>query len=197
MAVALIAALASAWFEPTTSSPVGARIDVDVMRVGEQAGRGEKKRAAPQTPAREQPQATKPLPSQTGDAVSNAPAPPSPVPADVGLGAAGDDKVTIDGDGRPVSFTINELRDWIRSNNESPGYPRLARMRGEEGVVGVSVVLSARGMPAQSIELKSTSGSELLDKVALETVRSWRFPAFRGRQQLELLFNFKFQLNND
>lgn len=67
-------------------------------------------------------------------------------------------------------------------NNPAPRYPALSRRLGEEGRVLLRVRVDERGLPAQ-VELRSSSGHERLDAVALDTVRRWKFvPARRGDQ---------------
>ncbi len=67
-------------------------------------------------------------------------------------------------------------------NNPAPSYPALSRRLGEEGRVVLRVFVDERGLPAR-VELRSSSGHERLDGIALETVRQWKFvPARRGDQ---------------
>lgn len=67
-------------------------------------------------------------------------------------------------------------------NNPAPVYPAVSRRLGEEGRVVLRVFVDERGLPAQ-VELRTSSGHERLDSVALETVRQWKFvPARRGDQ---------------
>lgn len=69
-------------------------------------------------------------------------------------------------------------------NNPPPAYPFLARRRGTEGQVLVRAEVQADGSCSR-VELKKTSGSELLDQAALEAVRKWRFvPAKKGSQAI-------------
>lgn len=65
-------------------------------------------------------------------------------------------------------------------NNPAPQYPALSRRLGEEGRVILRVLVDDRGLPAR-VELRTSSGHNRLDKVALETVKQWKFvPARRG-----------------
>lgn len=65
-------------------------------------------------------------------------------------------------------------------NNPAPQYPAVSRRLREEGRVTLRVFVDAQGLPAR-IELRTSSGYERLDNVALETVRQWKFvPARRG-----------------
>ncbi len=61
-----------------------------------------------------------------------------------------------------------------------PLYPISARKRGIEGRVLLHVDIDPMGLPAL-IKLAKSSGSEALDKAAMEAVRQWKFkPARRG-----------------
>lgn len=65
-------------------------------------------------------------------------------------------------------------------NNPAPLYPALSKRLGEEGRVMLRVFVDEDGLPAR-VEMRSSSGHERLDNVALETVRRWKFvPARRG-----------------
>lgn len=67
-------------------------------------------------------------------------------------------------------------------NNPAPPYPPLSRRLGEQGRVMLRVFVDERGLPVR-VELRSSSGHERLDHVALETVKNWKFvPARRGDQ---------------
>jgi protein TonB len=67
-------------------------------------------------------------------------------------------------------------------NNQPPAYPLSARRRGIEGTVLLRVEIHALGH-CQHVQVKRSSGHEVLDRAALEAVRQWRFvPARRGSQ---------------
>lgn len=61
-----------------------------------------------------------------------------------------------------------------------PAYPLLARMRGYEGVVLLTVDILADGATGQA-RIKKSSGYALLDQSALNAVKSWRFEPARNR----------------
>jgi protein TonB len=63
--------------------------------------------------------------------------------------------------------------------NPPPEYPLPSRRRREEGIVLISVVVQANGLPA-AISLGHTSGHPLLDRAALEAVRHWTFEPARA-----------------
>lgn len=105
-----------------------------------------------------------PAPVQTpAPAVTSAPAPapiPGPAPAPV----------------VPPNFNADYLR------NPAPAYPAMARRMGQQGKVVLRVFVNPGGAAAQ-VEVRASSGSDLLDNAALDAVRRWRFvPARRGDQ---------------
>lgn len=59
-------------------------------------------------------------------------------------------------------------------NNPPPPYPISAKERGIEGKVILEVLVSKDGSPL-NVKIFSSSGSELLDQSALETVNNWQF----------------------
>jgi len=65
-------------------------------------------------------------------------------------------------------------------SNPKPPYPLLARRRGLEGQVLLSVRVQADGRVAD-VEIKQGSGHAILDQAAVKTLYRWRFvPARRG-----------------
>jgi protein TonB len=69
--------------------------------------------------------------------------------------------------------------------NPAPNYPPLSRRMGEEGKVILRVVVSAQGS-ADSVEVKTSSGSQRLDDAAVNTVKQWKFiPAKRGESAVQ------------
>jgi TonB family protein len=66
------------------------------------------------------------------------------------------------------------------SDNVPPAYPPDARRRRQAGTVVVHVIVEVDGRASQ-VNIRSSSGHDLLDRAALEAVRSWRFlPALDG-----------------
>ena len=64
--------------------------------------------------------------------------------------------------------------------NPAPAYPQLALRRLWEGRVELRISVTAEGRAA-SVSVSRSSGHELLDDAAVETVRTWKFlPAKRG-----------------
>jgi TonB family protein len=86
---------------------------------------------------------------------------------------------------------------WPRyTENPKPTYPEEAREKGHQGEVVLRVEVLINGQVGQ-IEIKKSSGYELLDHSALTTVKRWRFiPAKKGEASIPLWVNIpiKFQL---
>lgn len=69
--------------------------------------------------------------------------------------------------------------DWQQSDpeyrhNPSPDYPRRAVRRGVEGTVELFVEIDRTGR-VRTVELETSSGSQLLDEAAKRAVRTWEF----------------------
>jgi protein TonB len=86
----------------------------------------------------------------------------------------------------PTEEPLIEARADVGAlNNPKPPYPLAARRLGIEGIVRLAVLVRADGRCAE-VRIEASSGSELLDQSALETVRRWRFlPARRGAQAVD------------
>jgi TonB family protein len=82
------------------------------------------------------------------------------------------------------------------AENPKPIYPQEARKKGYEGEVILRVEVLQNGRVGQ-IDVKKSSGYELLDRSALATVKKWKFvPAQKGEKTIPLWVNIpvKFQL---
>lgn len=65
-------------------------------------------------------------------------------------------------------------------NNPKPAYPAFARRMGIQGTVMLKVLVSKDGFTLK-VQVAQSSGSDILDNTAAETVKTWRFvPARRG-----------------
>lgn len=86
----------------------------------------------------------------------------------------------------PTADALSQARfDADTLNNPAPAYPPLSRRLGEEGRVVLRVSVNAQGS-ADSVDVKASSGSAMLDEAARRTVRSWRFiPARRGESAMQ------------
>jgi protein TonB len=68
-----------------------------------------------------------------------------------------------------ISLAVPRYRE-----NVHPAYPLIARIRGYEGVVLLSVEISADG-GVGGLRIKRSSGYAMLDRSALEAVKTWKF----------------------
>lgn len=69
-------------------------------------------------------------------------------------------------------------------HNPKPNYPLAARKRGIEGQVLLRAEIQPDGQSSR-IELKRSSGSDMLDQAALQAVKTWRFePARRNNRSV-------------
>jgi len=60
------------------------------------------------------------------------------------------------------------------AGNPKPKYPKIARKRGWQGRVILSVDVDANGQP-RDVQIAQSSGHKILDRAALKTVRKWTF----------------------
>lgn len=73
---------------------------------------------------------------------------------------------------------IESKPDYLK--NPSPVYPELARQKGQQGFVLLTVQVDANGY-VQIIHVKQSSGFSLLDQAAVKSVKRWKFvPAKLG-----------------
>jgi len=82
-------------------------------------------------------------------------------------------------------------------NATRPAYPLMARMRGYEGMVLLSVEVLTDGR-AGEIRVRKSSGYALLDQSALNAVRAWHFEPARKRdipQAMTVDIPIRFSLN--
>lgn len=71
------------------------------------------------------------------------------------------------------------------SETPTPLYPESARRNGREGRVLLRVLVDDQGR-AKTVEVNTSSGSELLDRAAAEAIKRWRFhPARYGDKPVE------------
>jgi protein TonB len=82
------------------------------------------------------------------------------------------------------------------AENPKPLYPREARKKGFQGEVVLKVEVLSDGLVGQ-VEVKKSSGHEILDRSALSAVKQWKFsPGKRGESTISFWVNIpiKFQL---
>lgn len=75
---------------------------------------------------------------------------------------------------RPSQGTIRTKSKPGYFQNRPPKYPPLAKQMHQEGFVMLMVEVDRKGM-AVKVEVKQSSGYQLLDRAALEAVRHWKF----------------------
>ncbi len=135
------------------------------------------RRAAPQQTAANMPQLVATTPDTASVQVALEPAAPAPAPAPTAqpTPVTHEDAPQV----TPPEFAATYLR------NTKPRYPASARRSGESGTVLLKVLVTREGL-ASRVELEGSSGSNVLDQSALETVKRWRFtPAQRGGDPVE------------
>lgn len=123
----------------------------------------------------------KPLPVQPdrslGDTAAKsepASAPPPPASSSARADGAAGGSGEAAAPPTPASFNANYL------HNPLPEYPAFAKKQKWQGRVTMKVHVLPTGLPAE-VELQSSSGHDILDESAIETVRRWRFvPATKG-----------------
>jgi TonB family protein len=180
----VLAYWACPWIESATPDRRGV-VDFEVMTIGEKA-RG----AVVRSRVRHPPARTSPVTSSADGSANRPDAEKQPD------GTETDNGLSVVVDGGPQVFTLAEYLRYVRDHNEAPIYPRLARIRGEQGRVIVRVVIPMTGSPPEGVEVGESSGSELLDRVALETAKAWKFPPFRAAtSRITVLIPFKFALD--
>lgn len=91
------------------------------------------------------------------------------------------------GTGSGGEFSQNKSRFTPARYREFPKplYPESARQEGKEGRVLLRVLVDREGK-SKSVEISGSSGSETLDRAAVEAIRLWRFsPAHYGDKPVE------------
>jgi TonB family protein len=130
------------------------------------------------------------------------------------MGSPKEEKVIIESYKNPIPKTASSDKTQMAMKNSSlsegealfiqpkyaesikPIYPQEARRKGYEGEVILRVEVLPNGRVGQ-IEVKSSTGYELLDRSALTAVKRWKFvPAKKGEETIPLWVNIpvKFQL---
>ena len=96
----------------------------------------------------------------------------------------------------PPTRLVGPSFDAAYLNNPRPGYPAVARRMGLTGEVRLRVTVDKAGHP-ERVTLHASSGSDVLDRAALDAVRGWRFvPARRGDEPLaaDVVVPIRFEL---
>lgn len=83
---------------------------------------------------------------------------------------------------REVRGAITEAKPLMEAN-PAPLYPKIARQKGWEGTVKLTALIEKDGSPHQ-VGVAESSGYGILDKAAVNTVKSWKFtPAQSGNSR--------------
>lgn len=123
-----------------------------------------------------------------------------PVPSDEP--AAKEEVQPMPQDTTPPSPVLLDAEPDYRAdylNNPRPPYPMVARRMGYHGKVVLDVEVLAEGK-AGDVKLHQSSGYDILDNAALQTVKTWRFtPARRFGQPVtrRFLVPIKFSLEDN
>jgi protein TonB len=85
----------------------------------------------------------------------------------------------------PPLGVVREARPLYRTN-PSPEYPPIARKRGYQGNVVLSVLVRRDGTVGD-LKVLSSSGHPVLDRAAVAAVKHWLFePGMRGEEKVEM-----------
>ena len=96
---------------------------------------------------------------------------------------------------KPTTFIAANSKPYFLKNPK-PLYPNVARKRGMQGIVLLSVGITEEGN-VESINILQTSGFKILDRSAVNSVQQWRFiPAKQGEKNIssELEIPIRFTL---
>lgn len=136
------------------------------------------------TPAPPKPAAAEPAPLPVAEAPPlSAVAASSEASADTAAEASAP-PATVGGTAEASQTPPVPVKGVTGLDNPKPLYPRMARRKGWQGLVILNVWVDESGA-ARTVALFRSSGHDVLDESALETVKSWRFvPARRGGQNV-------------
>ncbi len=102
-----------------------------------------------------------------------------------GQGSSGAGQGTGAGSGGGFSHGDSRLIQARYRETPKPLYPERARQEGQQGRVFLRVLVDQEGRP-KSVEVSGSSGSETLDRAAVEAIKLWRFlPARYGDKPVE------------
>jgi len=135
---------------------------------------------------------------------------PKPSPSNnekIEMGSKKEERIVLASLGNPVSSVNPSEKSWMAlkspslseseivfaqprySENPKPLYPQEARKKGYEGEVLLRVEVLSNGRVGE-IEVRRSSGHEVLDRSAITTVKQWRFvPAKKGETPVPVWVN--------
>ena len=94
-------------------------------------------------------------------------------------------KTNVDESPLPIPAPLTEASPRYR-DNPVPEYPRMAKRRGFEGTAVIEVLVNKEGS-VDDLRLYKSSGYDILDKAALESIKDWFFvPGRRGEQAVKM-----------
>mgnify|MGYP001074952721 CR=1 FL=1 len=149
-----------------------------------------KKMALPSSPenVRERSEGSQEGPPQTSSGIQKEEAPTSGQGEGVPSGDSKGQSSVAQAPGQSTLGPKKEIRKAFPRYdlNPKPPYPEVARRRGQEGVVILSVLVLKDGSVGK-IRVARSSGYEPLDSAALDTVARWRFvPAKVGDEPVDM-----------
>jgi protein TonB len=104
------------------------------------------------------------------------------VPEQFGFEDAEDYSISVE-ESDPI--VITEAEPLYRTNPK-PRYPKMAKKRGYEGIVILSVLVTREGTVG-NLWLFESSGYNMLDNAAMKAVKEWTFePGRRGNEPVEM-----------
>ena len=135
---------------------------------------------------------------------------PKPSPSNnekIEMGSKKEEKVVLASLGNPVPVVNPPEKSWVAmkspslseseilfaqpryAENPKPLYPQEARKKGYEGEVLLRVEVLSNGR-VREIEVRRSSGHEVLDRSAIAAVKQWRFvPAKKGETPIPVWVN--------
>ena len=152
-----------------------------------QTGEPEQHPARPENPSApletDPPGANVAFPSWTGTAGAGLPG--SGLGGGQGQGSSGAGQGRGVGSGGGVSHGDSRLTQARYKETPKPLYPERARKEGQQGRVLLRVLVDQEGK-SKTVEISGSSGSEALDRAAVDAIRLWRFsPARYGDKPVE------------
>ena len=212
LAVALHSAAFFAWMSLPSSAPVPEReMEVTVATAIAPVAQPEASPAPPPPQPLPVPQPRKVMPAPKPAPVESVARPseasseasseaPSEAPVEQpGAAAPVVAAATAIAPGAPVIADVEPDYKASYLNNPRPPYPFAARRMGLQGKVVLNVEVLSEGLCGQA-NVHQSSGHEMLDNVALQTVKTWKFvPARQAGRAITKWFKIpiQFSLNNN
>jgi TonB family protein len=155
----------------------------------------------------QEPVTTPPVQSEVRIVSVSEPKPSTSNNEKIEIGSKKEERVVLASLGNPVSSVNPSEKSWMAmkspslseseivfaqprySENPKPLYPQEARKKGYEGEVLLRVEVLSNGRVGE-IEVRRSSGHEVLDRSAITTLKQWKFvPAKKGETQVPVWVN--------